>query len=82
ENGATTGPSSINGVEINPLIGWCPTYLTNLTGHPSASVPAGLCDGLPVGLQIMGRRYADLDVMRAAACFERLRPWSRHYPCF
>lgn len=80
EGGGTTGPSSINGVEINPLIGWCPTYLTNLTGHPSASVPAGLSNGLPVGLQIMGRRYADLDVMRAAACFERLRPWASHYP--
>jgi amidase/aspartyl-tRNA(Asn)/glutamyl-tRNA(Gln) amidotransferase subunit A len=79
ETGKTTGPSSINGVAINPLIGWCPTYLTNLIGHPAASVPAGLSGGLPVGLHIMGRRHADLDVMRAAACFERVRPWAEHY---
>lgn len=79
DGGATTGPSSINGIAITPQIGWCPTYLTNLTGHPSASVPAGLSGGLPVGLQIMGRRYADIDVMRAAACFERVRPWAEQY---
>jgi amidase/aspartyl-tRNA(Asn)/glutamyl-tRNA(Gln) amidotransferase subunit A len=78
-DGNTVGPSSINGVEVDPLIGWCLTYFVNFTGHPAASIPAGLSDGLPVGMQIIGRRNADVDVLAASAAFERLRPWSDSY---
>jgi amidase/aspartyl-tRNA(Asn)/glutamyl-tRNA(Gln) amidotransferase subunit A len=77
--GETVGPSSIEGVEVDELIGWCPTYLFNYTGHPAASVPCGLADGLPVGMQVVGRRYADADVLAASAAFERLRPWKDTY---
>jgi aspartyl-tRNA(Asn)/glutamyl-tRNA(Gln) amidotransferase subunit A len=52
----------------------------NVTGHPAASVPAGLTDGgLPVGLQIVGERYADADVLSASAAVERERPWDYLY---
>ena len=52
----------------------------NFSGHPAASVPAGLSqDGLPVGLQIVGRRHADADVFAASAAFERIRPWKDTY---
>jgi amidase/aspartyl-tRNA(Asn)/glutamyl-tRNA(Gln) amidotransferase subunit A len=78
-DGNTVGPSSINGEEVDPLIGWCLTYLLNFTGHPAASIPAGLSNGLPVGMQIIGRRYADNDVLAASAAFERLRPWQGSY---
>jgi amidase len=78
-DGNTLGPSQINGEEVDPLIGWCLTYLTNFSGHPSASIPAGLVDGLPVGMQIIGRRGADVDVLAASAAFERIRPWSDAY---
>jgi amidase/aspartyl-tRNA(Asn)/glutamyl-tRNA(Gln) amidotransferase subunit A len=78
-DGNTAGPSSINGVEIDPLIGWCLTYFVNFTGHPAASIPAGLSDGLPVGMQIIGRRNADMDVLAASAAFERARPWHDSY---
>jgi hypothetical protein len=61
------------------LIGWCLTYFQNYSGHPVASIPAGFVDGLPVGMQLTGRRYADADVLTASAAFERLRPWYDSY---
>jgi amidase len=79
-DGNTAGPSEINGVAVNPLIGWCMTYPINYSGHPAISVPAGLAEGgLPVGLQIIGRRYNDPDVITAASALERLRPWHQDY---
>lgn len=78
-NGDTVGPAQINGEPIDERIGWCMTYLINYSGNPSASIPAGLADGLPVGMQITGRRNADADVFAAAAAFERLRPWHETY---
>lgn len=78
-NGDTVGPAQINGEPIDERIGWCMTYLINFSGNPSASIPAGLIDGLPVGMQITGRRNADAAVFAAAAAFERLRPWHAAY---
>ncbi len=55
---------------------WTPfTYPFNLTGQPAASIPCGLSpDGLPIGLQIVGPRYADALVLRAARAFETVSP--------
>jgi amidase/aspartyl-tRNA(Asn)/glutamyl-tRNA(Gln) amidotransferase subunit A len=78
-DGLTTGPHALNGVEIDPQIGWCMTYLTNMIGHAATSVPCGLVRGLPVGLQIIGRRHGDRDVIAACGEFERLRPWMKTY---
>jgi amidase/aspartyl-tRNA(Asn)/glutamyl-tRNA(Gln) amidotransferase subunit A len=78
-NGNTAGPSVINGEAVDPLIGWCLTYFVNFTGHPAASIPAGMAGGLPVGMQIIGRRNADADVLAASAVFEQLRPWQGTY---
>jgi aspartyl-tRNA(Asn)/glutamyl-tRNA(Gln) amidotransferase subunit A len=61
---------------------WIPfTYPFNLTGNPAASVPCGFTkDGLPIGLQIVGRRFDDVTVLRAAAAFEKLAPWADRKP--
>ncbi|HTU94520.1 MAG TPA: amidase [Solirubrobacteraceae bacterium] len=75
-DGRTTGPSDVDGVPVDPAIGWALTYPVNFTGHPSASVPAGLdATGLPVGLQVIGRRFRDDDVLAVAAALEQIRPW-------
>ena len=51
-------------------------YPFNLTGQPVVSVPmAPGSSGLPLGLQIAGRRYEDDLVLRAAAVWERAQPW-------
>ncbi|HMH52394.1 MAG TPA: amidase [Candidatus Acidoferrum sp.] len=65
-----------------PAYGWTPfTWPFNVTGQPAASLPCGFTrDGLPIGLQIVGRRYDDVTVMRACAAFERARPWASKRP--
>jgi aspartyl-tRNA(Asn)/glutamyl-tRNA(Gln) amidotransferase subunit A len=45
--------------------------IANAAGLPAVSVPCGFADGLPVGLQVMGRRYDEAGVLRAAAIVER-----------
>jgi amidase/aspartyl-tRNA(Asn)/glutamyl-tRNA(Gln) amidotransferase subunit A len=76
DGGETLGPTTVVGEAVDPAIGWCLTPATNFTGHPSASVPVGLtAAGHPVGMQIIGRRFADADVVAASAAVERLLPW-------
>ena len=56
-------------------------YPFNMTGQPAASVPAGFTDeGLPVGLQIVGARYADAEVLRFASAFETHWPQGQAHP--
>jgi len=74
------GPREIAGQRADPLA-WMPfTYPFNVSGQPAASVPCGWTeDGLPIGLQIVGRRFEDGTVLRAAAAFERAAPWADRY---
>jgi aspartyl-tRNA(Asn)/glutamyl-tRNA(Gln) amidotransferase subunit A len=53
------------------------SYPFNLSQNPAASIPCGFtADGLPVGLQIVGRRFDDLGVLQLSAQFEAARPWA------
>ncbi len=56
---------------------WTPfTYPFNLTQQPACSVPCGFTSGgLPMGMQIVGAKYADALVLRAARAFESVRPF-------
>lgn len=75
------GPKKIAGIKVSPL-GWMAfTYPFNLTGQPAATVPCGWSDdGLPIGLQIVGRRFDDVTVLKAAAAFEQASPWADKRP--
>jgi len=77
------GPETIDGQSVEGW-GWTAfTYPFNLTGQPAATVPCGwTADGLPVGLQIVGRRYDEATVLRASAAFETAYPWVDRVPPF
>ena len=61
---------------------WYPyTHPFNLTGHPAMTLPCGFhTDGLPVAIQLIGRRSEDATLFKAAALFEQARPWSARRP--
>ena len=65
-----------DGLQDRNLVSWVYyTYPFNLTGQPAATVCAGIgADGMPVGLQIVGRALGEYDVVRAAAAYERTKP--------
>ena len=57
------------------------TYAFSVLGLPAISIPCGFTrDGLPVGMQIVGRRRGEAAVLRAAAAFEAAQPWADRRP--
>ena len=57
------------------------SYPFNMSWNPAATVPCGFtADGLPVGLQIVGKRFDDLGVFQASAAFEQALPWADKRP--
>jgi amidase len=66
----------INGVEVHPVWGWTMTYPFNMMSRcPVMSVPSGFADnGVPTGVQIVGRTFDDVSVFRVAAALESVRP--------
>jgi amidase len=75
-------PTEIAGKRLEHYIQWAYlTYGITLTGLPVISVPCGFTgSGLPVGLQIVGRRRQEAAVLRAAAAFEAAAPWAGRIP--
>ncbi len=66
----------INGVTVHPVWGWTMTYPFNMMNRcPVMSFPSGFAEnGVPTGVQIVGRTYDDVSVFRIAADLERVRP--------
>jgi aspartyl-tRNA(Asn)/glutamyl-tRNA(Gln) amidotransferase subunit A len=76
-------PLEIDGdsfAELRP--NWFPwTMPFNLTGHPAITLPCGFgADGLPVGVQLIGRLRAEADLLQASALFERSSDLLHHWP--
>lgn len=60
---------------------WRLTYPYNLTGLPALTLPCGFDDdGLPIGLQIAGRPFDEVTVLRAAAAYEAAHDWKDRHP--
>ena len=56
------------------------TIPVNIAGLPSISVPGGMSEGLPVGLQFIGPQFGDMTVIRAAASYEKSTSWHEERP--
>jgi aspartyl-tRNA(Asn)/glutamyl-tRNA(Gln) amidotransferase subunit A len=74
-------PDVIDGKPVSREASSAFTFPFNMTGEPAASVPCGFTrNGLPIGLQVVGRRFEDATVLRACAALEKARPWSARRP--
>jgi amidase len=57
---------------LNMVGNTCPF---DVTGHPAMTVPCGKVDDLPIGMMLIGRRFDEAKVLRAAAAFEAQGDW-------
>jgi aspartyl-tRNA(Asn)/glutamyl-tRNA(Gln) amidotransferase subunit A len=76
-------PIVIDGIEVGELRrNWFPyTMPFNITGHPAITVNCGFgSDGLPIGLQILGRFRDEASILRAAAIYEASERWLERWP--
>lgn len=78
----TEYPGEIDGVPMESYIAWMRScYRITITGHPAISVPCAFTvDGLPVGLQIVGRYRRERELLAFAQMFERACPAARVRP--
>lgn len=78
----TPYPSEIAGVKFANYIDWMKScWYISATGNPAASVPAGFTpEGLPVGLQIVGRNKEDFSVLQLAHAFEQAAAFGKKRP--
>ncbi|PSP76615.1 amidase [Halobacteriales archaeon QS_3_64_16] len=74
-------PTEIDGESVSGLpMDWALSWPFNMTGHPVLTVPAGIAKGLPVGIQIVTKRYDERAALSVATVLEKARPWAETYP--
>ncbi|HEX2910094.1 MAG TPA: amidase [Chloroflexia bacterium] len=78
----TISPPQVGGRSMDNYVEWLGlAYGITLAGLPSIVVPCGWSeDGLPVGIQIVGKPLGEAAILKAAACFEAVRPWANRRP--
>src|SRR6202049_1026579 len=79
---STPWPTEIAGVKFGNYIDWMKScWYISATGNPAASVPGGFTpEGLPVGVQIVGRNHADFSVLQMAHAFEQATGFGKKRP--
>jgi len=75
-------PTEIAGKPMENYLDWAMlTYAITMVGNPAISVPCGWTEnGLPVGIQIVGRYHGEAALLRAAAAYEQAAPWADKRP--
>jgi len=68
-------PGVFGGIDAGPGNNGRLTFPANLHGNPAISIPAGTLDGLPIGLQVVGRHFSEQQLLDLALTVERTRPW-------
>jgi len=59
------------------------TYPFNMSGLPAATIPSGWSNtGLPIGMQIVGKRFDEKTVLQVSKAFEEIAPWQEKIPSF
>ena len=68
-------PSVFGGVTAGAKNNGRLTFPANMHGNPAISIQAGTLDGLPIGLQVVGRHFSEQLLLDLALSVERARPW-------
>ncbi len=74
-------PPIINQKKVSPTAWQAFTFPFNLTEQPAASIPCGFTkDGLPIGMQIVGRKFDEITILQVSKVFEDSKPWQNVRP--
>jgi aspartyl-tRNA(Asn)/glutamyl-tRNA(Gln) amidotransferase subunit A len=74
-------PPIINNKKVSPTAWQAFTFPFNLTEQPAASIPCGWSkDGLPIGMQIIGPKFAESTILQVSKVFEGEKPWQEKRP--